>query len=179
MGVSRPGIAALGLIIAAMGSAPLSVVAQTLDPRERAALDGILTTSLESARTGVEVPWREPETGRGGVVIVERTFFLAPDRPCRAFRWTAEQAGDPVLRGQGTGCRIARDNWSLHEDPEHAAPATAPPPAPAPDPVARVEPPPPPRSEPSRPVKQARSSVPPAPKKPPPPAYTLPSATPL
>ena len=127
MGVSRPGIAALGLIIAAVGSAPLSVVAQTLDPRERAALDSTLNHLARVPRgPASRFHGVSPSTGRGGVVIVERTFFLAPDRPCRAYRWTAEQARGPVLRGQGTGCRIARDNWSLHEDPAHAAPATAP-----------------------------------------------------
>lgn len=177
MSLTGPGMAAAGLVLIAAGLVPVPGAAQALDPRERAALDGTLNSSLESARTGVEVPWRAPDTGRGGTVTVERTFFVAPDRPCRAYRWTVEQAGGPVLRGQGTGCRIARDDWSLLEDPARAAPATAPPPAP--DPVVRAEPPSPPRAEPPSPVRQARSSAPPAPKKPALPAYTLPSATPL
>jgi hypothetical protein len=151
---------------------------QALDPQARAALDGTLNASLEAARTGVEVPWRELTTGRGGIVIVERTFFLAPDRPCRAYRWTAEQPGGPTLRGQGTGCRIARDRWSLQEDSSLAAPAAVgtSPAAPA---ATGAEPAPQPRPEPAPPAKQARSAAPQPPKKPAPPAYTLPSATPL
>ena len=63
------------------------------DPRDAAFLAPVLQRALETARTDVEVPWRNPATGNGGAIVVERTFYREPDTPCRDFVRTLEPPG--------------------------------------------------------------------------------------
>jgi surface antigen len=71
---------------------------------------------LETERTDVEVPWLNPETGNGGRIVVERTFYLEPGKPCREYRRTVERAGSPAVVIEGTGCRAGPEQWNLDEE---------------------------------------------------------------
>jgi surface antigen len=75
----------------------------------------LLNRVLETERIDVEVPWSNPETGNRGTIVVERTFYLEPGKPCREYRRTVERAGAPELVIEGTGCRVGPEQWSLEE----------------------------------------------------------------
>ncbi len=102
------------------------------DPRDEAFLSPVLQRALETARTGVEMPWRNPATGNGGHIVVERTFYREPDTPCRAYARTLAVPGAADEVTKGTGCRTETGLW-LVEEPALAAPApaTAPPASPS------------------------------------------------
>jgi surface antigen len=177
-GVGRPELRAVGLALSLTALAPAGADAQALQPADRVALDRALNTALETARTGVEIPWGQADTGHGGVVVVERTYLRDPIKPCRTYHWTFGQAGRPTLRGQGTGCRLTRENWALQEDPPEAmSPLGA---ARGTSAAGRVSSPRAgaPTTESARPKRLHKAAPAAAPRKPPPfPDYTLPSAT--
>jgi surface antigen len=91
------------------------------DPRDAAFLEPVLQRVLETARTDVETPWRNPETGNGGSIVVERTFYREPARPCRAYVRTLEAAGAAPQVTRGTGCRGSTGLWLIEEEPESLA----------------------------------------------------------
>jgi hypothetical protein len=154
--------------------------AQSLSPTDRSALDRALNQALEVAETGVATSWRSPDSGRGGTIVIERTFFRDVNAPCRSYEWTLQE-GARTLRGEGTGCRIARENWRLQEETPRLATGGGGRPA---------RPAPPPPTETPKPARTAAapstpSATPPAPSAPaaeppaPMPKYTLPSRTAL
>ena len=59
--------------------------------------------ALETARTNVQVPWKNPATGNSGVIIVEKTFYSTPEMPCRQYRRTYNQPGKGEMMTRGTG----------------------------------------------------------------------------
>lgn len=87
------------------------------DPRDAAFLSPVLQRALETARTNVEVPWRNPATGHGGTIVVERTFYREPETPCRAFVRTLERPGAAPQAIRGTGCRSSTGLWVVEEEP--------------------------------------------------------------
>jgi surface antigen len=106
------------------------------DPRDAAFLEPILQRVLETTRTDVAVPWRNPATGNGGSIVIERTFYREPDMPCRSFARTVESAGAAPQVMRGTGCRSSTGLWLIEEEPESLAGTprgTAPVATPAPD----------------------------------------------
>ena len=88
------------------------------DPRDAAFLEPVLQRVLETARTDVETSWRNPETGNGGSIVVERTFYREPERPCRAYVRTLEAAGAAPQVTRGTGCRDSTGLWLIEEQPD-------------------------------------------------------------
>ncbi|MGH6920516.1 MAG: RT0821/Lpp0805 family surface protein [Geminicoccaceae bacterium] len=91
------------------------------DPRDAAFLAPVLQRVLETARTDVETPWRNPATGNGGSIVVERTFYREPEMPCRAYARTLEAAGAAPQVSRGTGCRSSTGLWLIEEEPETLA----------------------------------------------------------
>jgi hypothetical protein len=91
------------------------------DPRDAAFLEPLLQRVLETARIDVETSWRNPETGNGGSIVVERTFYREPERPCRAYVRTLEAAGAAPQVTRGTGCRDSTGLWLIEEQPESLA----------------------------------------------------------
>lgn len=91
------------------------------DPRDAAFLEPVLQRVLETARTDVETSWRNPETGNGGSIVVERTFYREPERPCRAYVRTLEAAGAAPQVTRGTGCRDSTGLWLIEEPPASLA----------------------------------------------------------
>jgi 17 kDa outer membrane surface antigen len=114
-------------------------------------LEPLLNQALETEKTGVELPWRNPDTGSSGIIVIERTFYRDPGTPCRDYRRTLERAGAPALEIEGTGCRVGPGEWALDEEEPGSLAATpapgagpAPPPGqPSPPARARTEAPPP------------------------------------
>ncbi|MEE8270157.1 MAG: RT0821/Lpp0805 family surface protein [Alphaproteobacteria bacterium] len=101
------------------------------DFRDVAYLADFVNRVLENERTGDDVAWSNPETGNGGIITIERTYFLDPESPCRDYRRTTEQAGGAQLVMTGTGCRTPAGVWRLDEQVAPPPPAPAPPATPA------------------------------------------------
>jgi surface antigen len=75
-----------------------------------------LNAALESERSGTEVPWADPATGRSGIVRIERTFYR-DQKPCREYvRTTAAAAGSSASRLRGTSCRVGKSKWEIEEE---------------------------------------------------------------
>lgn len=87
------------------------------DPRDFAYAIDHLQDVLEFERTGMELRWHNPETGKGGVILVERTYFTDPKTPCRDFTLTFEAGGAAPTKALGTGCRRAGGEWLLTDGP--------------------------------------------------------------
>jgi surface antigen len=121
--VTRAGLRAEAMVAALVALAPVTGWSAD-DPRDEAFLSPVLQRALETARTGVEVPWRNPATGNGGHIVVERTFYREPDTPCRAYARTLDVPGAADEVNKGTGCRTDTGLW-LVEEPVIAAPAPA------------------------------------------------------
>ena len=96
------------------------------DPRDATFLAPLLQRALETARTEVETSWRNPATGNGGSIVVERTFYREPGTPCRAYVRTLQAAGAAPQVIRGTGCRSSMGLWLLEEEPEGSTAATTP-----------------------------------------------------
>jgi surface antigen len=96
----------------------------------------LLNRALETEKTGVELPWSNPDTGSSGTIVIERTFYRDPGTPCRDYRRTLERAGAATVEIEGTGCRFGPNEWALDEEAPASLAATPAPgagPAPAPD----------------------------------------------
>jgi surface antigen len=118
------------------------------DPRDAAFLAPVLQRALETARTEVPTPWRNPATGNGGSIVVERTFYREPRTPCREYVRTVVSAGAAPQMIRGTGCRSSTGLWLIEEEPatvaergprEAPAPGTAASPPPGAEPERRAE----------------------------------------
>ena len=132
-------------------------------------VEPLLNQALETEKTGVELPWSNPDTGSSGIIVIERTFYRDPGTPCRDYRRTLERAGAPALEIEGTGCRVGPSEWALDEEEPASLAATPAPgagPAPAPDEPfgfpSRRAPRPPPPSCPTMSVAPVPCSKPPA-----------------
>ncbi|MGH6912847.1 MAG: RT0821/Lpp0805 family surface protein [Geminicoccales bacterium] len=119
--VARCGRRALGraspLLVAAalflcLAQHPLH--AQTADV-DRDYVLRLVNQALETARTDVEVPWSNPSTGHSGTIVIQRTFYLEPGKPCREYRRSVERPGESAIVIEGTGCRMGPEQWKLDE----------------------------------------------------------------
>jgi surface antigen len=104
--------------------APHDLAAQTDADEEY--VGPLVNQALESEKSRLEIPWRNPATGSGGMIMIERTFYRDPRTPCRDYRRTLERAGAPTIEVHGIGCRIGPGVWSLDEEDAKSAAATAP-----------------------------------------------------
>lgn len=183
-----PALALLALLLAppAAGAAVLSE-----DPGDQTYLTIAINEALETRKTDVEIPLRNPDTGSQGTLVIERTYYRDPTTPCRDYRRVIERAGTPLSEVRGTGCRIGKALWSLDEakvaptrgsspPPKRNGPVSLNPSAPAagPAPAPAAKPPAEGRAA-AGGGSRAAASPPPASDAPPPvppvPAYTLPS----
>lgn len=129
------------LIWIAMLAAAQNAAAQM--PGDEEYVEPLLNQALENEKSGVELPWSNPDTGSSGLIVIERTFYRDPRTPCRDYRRTLERAGGPPLEIEGTGCRVGPSRWVLEEEAPTSVAATAGPgagPAPAPDEPSAPEP---------------------------------------
>jgi surface antigen len=89
------------------------------DPSDRSYVLDEVNQALETQRTKVETTWSNPETGNGGTIVIEKTFYRDTGEPCRTYRRTLDRPGAPPLVTEGTGCRIGPARWEIDE--KHAA----------------------------------------------------------
>jgi surface antigen len=153
------------------------------DPRDAAFLAPVLQRALETARTALPTSWRNPATGNGGSIVVERTFYREPQTPCRDYVRTIIAAGAVPQLVRGTGCRSSTGLWLIEEEPAPLArgglaeapdpdPTAAPAPAAGPEDLVEAGPEDPTEAGPSCPDTVL---VPMPAARPPALAYTLPS----
>lgn len=108
-----PPAAVVALIVTMAAPAYGGVLSE--DPGDQTYLTIKINESLETTRSGVEIPWRNVETGNRGTMVIERTYYRDPATPCRDYRRTVQRAGQPAVEIRGTGCRIGKALWSLDE----------------------------------------------------------------
>jgi surface antigen len=151
------------------------------DPGDQTYLTIAINEALETQKTDIEIPLRNPDTGSHGTLVIERTYYRDPTTPCRDYRRSIQRAGAPPSEVRGTGCRIGKALWSIDEV---SVPPAARPPAAArgagPVPLSPRKAAPSPRSEGPAPAAKTGSSTPSSAagdEAPPPPfpGYTLPS----
>lgn len=107
LGLVLAGVIALGLAETARGNDDIRDLPFVLDA---------VNDALETARTNVRVPWKNPATGNSGVIIVEKTFYASPEMPCRQYRRTYNQPGKGEMMTRGTGCRVGPARWKIEEE---------------------------------------------------------------
>lgn len=107
------------LFVTVLGSALFFAgsVCASEDVRDSPVVTALVKQALEFERSGTDVPWSNPETGNGGVIRVERTYFLNADTPCRDYIRTSERQGGDRTVTKGTGCRMEDGRWLLDEQP--------------------------------------------------------------
>lgn len=178
------------LLLALAPAARAAVLSE--DPGDQTYLTIAINEALETRKTDVEIPLRNPDTGSQGTLVIERTYYRDPTTPCRDYRRVIERAGAALSEVRGTGCRIGKALWSLDETMvtpsargaaatgKRNGPVTLSPPAAAPAPAAK------PSSPGARNASGSAGAAPRTPASPPPaaeappppppvPAYTLPS----
>lgn len=75
----------------------------------------LLEQTLETEKSGIEIRWSNPETGHGGKIRVERTFFR-DGRPCRDYLRTVSRPDSSGFVIRGTACRTGRAVWSIEDE---------------------------------------------------------------
>ncbi|HSO42169.1 MAG TPA: RT0821/Lpp0805 family surface protein, partial [Rhodospirillales bacterium] len=107
----------MALALFAMTMAPIGARAAVLseDPGDQTYLTIAINEALETRKTDMEIPLRNPDTGSQGTLVIERTYYREPTTPCRDYRRVIERAGAPLSEVRGTGCRIGKALWSLDE----------------------------------------------------------------
>jgi surface antigen len=123
-GLSRertlPARACAAIAVAVVAAVLLSPIGlrpalATEDPRDRPYVMDQVNQALETQRTKVEIRWSNPETGNGGTIVIERTFYSDTGEPCRDYRRTLDRSGAPPLVIKGTGCRLGPARWEIDE----------------------------------------------------------------
>ena len=129
----RPGRALAATVAAAAASAarvvawPAAGARANEDPRDQPYATAVVNQALETERSNVEIPWSNPETGHGGTVVIERTYYRdGGTTPCRDYVRTLERPGSSPVVTEGTGCRIGAGRWQLEERTARAAVAAEP-----------------------------------------------------
>ena len=108
-GESKAVGAALGTFLgAALGNS----IGRKLDEADRIALEHAQQQALETAPSGTETEWYNPDSGHHGSVVPEPAYQTAEGQYCREFRQTIVVGGDEV-EGYGTACRQADGSWKI------------------------------------------------------------------
>ena len=119
------GAAAGGLIAGAASGSPAAIaggvllgglvggaVGNALDQRDRQLAGQAARQALETAPTGVAVPWTNPDTGHAGAVTPVRTYQVADGRYCREYQQVVTVGGQPQ-QSYGTACRQPDGSWQM------------------------------------------------------------------
>jgi surface antigen len=86
-------------------------IGRSLDRADRLAMQQVTHTALETGRTGVAVPWQNPDTGNFGAVTPLRTTESG-NTVCREYQQTITVAGR-TEEGYGTACRQPDGSWRI------------------------------------------------------------------
>ena len=113
------GIAALAhgnpaaIVAATVGGALLGgYVGHKLDDRDKRMAAEAAQRAFESARTGEEVAWRNPDSGNSGSITPTQTYQIAGGQYCR--RYTQEiTIGGEQHQTHGSACRQPDGSWQV------------------------------------------------------------------
>ena len=100
---------ALGAVI---GGIVGSDIGRSLDEADRRAAAEAEYAALERGSSGAATPWRNPDSGRYGVVVPSAPYKLGGNgRDCRDYTHTVYISGEPETL-KGTACRNRDGSWT-------------------------------------------------------------------
>ncbi len=97
---------AIGAVIGGIAG---SEIGRLLDDNDRKAASNAELSALEKGQSGVATPWRNPDSGRYGVVVPGQPYKKAQN-DCRDFTHTIYIDGQPQTM-RGTACRNSDGSW--------------------------------------------------------------------
>jgi surface antigen len=86
-----------------------SEIGRSLDQQDRMAAQQAELTALEKGQSGVATPWRNPDSGRHGMVVPGRPYRIGAN-DCRDYTHTIYIEGQPQTM-RGTACRNPDGTW--------------------------------------------------------------------
>ncbi|MDE0206069.1 MAG: RT0821/Lpp0805 family surface protein [Candidatus Tectomicrobia bacterium] len=101
-------IAAGALVGAMVGSE----IGKSLDRADLAAMNQTQQQALESAPSGAEKTWHNPDSGNSGSIVVQPAVQLADGTYCRDFQQTVTADGRTET-ANGRGCRQQDGGWEV------------------------------------------------------------------
>lgn len=87
-------------------------VGASLDRADMAHYQDASQRALETAQTGNEVAWQNPDSGNRGTITPTRTFQRANGTYCREYNQTIYIGGE-AHQGHGTACRQPDGTWKI------------------------------------------------------------------
>jgi surface antigen len=94
---------------AVIGGIVGSEIGRSLDDRDRMAAQEAERRALETGQSGVAMPWRNPDSGRHGMVVPSRPYRVGA-QDCRDYTHTIYIDGQPQTM-RGTACRNPDGSW--------------------------------------------------------------------
>ena len=108
-GKGRVAATALGAVI---GGIVGSKVGRSLDEADQRAAAEAEYAALERGSSGAATPWRNPDSGRYGVVVPSKPYKIGGEgRDCRDYTHTVYISGQPETL-KGTACRNRDGSWT-------------------------------------------------------------------
>lgn len=108
-GKGKVAATALGAVI---GGIVGSDIGRSLDDADRRAAADAEYAALERGASGAATPWRNPDSGRYGVVVPSQPYKLGgSERDCRDYTHTVYIDGQPETL-KGTACRNNDGSWA-------------------------------------------------------------------
>src|SRR5438093_8386249 len=101
---------AAGLAGAAIGGLIGNRIGAGMDDEDKQRAYAAQMQALESGKSGVAVPWKNPDSGRYGSVV-PGPAYQSNGLQCRQYRHTVSIAGK-AQRARGTACRTADGTWT-------------------------------------------------------------------
>lgn len=95
---------------AVVGGIVGSEIGKSLDENDRRAAAEAEYYALEKGQSGNATPWRNPDSGRHGVIVPSKPYEMS-GRNCRNYTHTIYINGEPQIM-KGTACRGADGTWS-------------------------------------------------------------------
>ena len=89
-----------------------SEIGKSLDKADLAYMNQTQQQAFESAPSGTEKTWHNPDSGNSGSIVVEPAVQLADGRYCREFQQTVTAQGQ-TRTARGRGCRQAHGEWQI------------------------------------------------------------------
>lgn len=95
---------------AVVGGIVGSEIGKALDENDRRAAAEAEYYALEKGQSGNATPWRNPDSGRHGVIVPSKPYEMS-GRNCRNYTHTIYINGEPQIM-KGTACRSNDGTWS-------------------------------------------------------------------
>ena len=89
-----------------------SEIGKSLDKADLAYMNQTQQQVFESAPSGTEKTWQNPDSGNSGSIIAQPAVQLADGTYCRDFQQTVTASGQ-TQTAHGRGCRQADGEWQI------------------------------------------------------------------